>query len=566
MPLQPLRSSLTAIVLCLSVAAPAGAESLSGSYLAARQAGIQSDFVAAADYFTRALARDSSDQFLLENALSSHVNLGDFKQALPIARRLQALQANSQTANLVMTVDAFKQGRSSDLLADLDAGMTVMPLIDGLARAWAEVDQGNMTAAVEAFDAVSATKGLDSFGRYHKALALASAGDFEGSEKLFEGEDGNALRLDRRGIEARVQVLSQLERNSDGVALIDRAFGAELDPVMAGLRAQLEAGESLPFTAVASASDGMAEVFYMVASALSSDASPGYALMFSRAAEELNPGHVDAILLSASFLERLNQFALATEAYDRVPREHPEFYSAELGRAEALRRDGKIERAVEVLTQLSESHPELAVVQTSLGDLYRQQSDYADAVQAYNKAIALYDDPKEAGWRAFYVRGISYERTDQWDKAEADLRYALTLQPDEPRVLNYLGYSMLEMNIKLDEALSMIETAVKASPDSGYIIDSLGWALFRMGRYQDAVDPMERAVELMPLDPIVNDHVGDVYWAVGRLREANFQWRRALSFDPEPEEAKRIRRKLEVGLNAVLKEEGAAPISVANDG
>jgi len=565
-PLQPLKTSLVALLIGLTMSAPVSAEGLSGSYLAARQAGIQSDFKAAADYFTRALARDASNQFLLENALSSYVDLGDFEHALLIARRLQTLQADSQVANLVMTVNAFGQGRTSDLLADLDAGMKVMPLVDGLARAWAEIDQGNMTAAIEAFDAISATQGLDSFGRHHKALALASAGDFEGSEKLFAGEGGDELRLDRRGIEARLQVLSQLERDPEGIALIDRAFGPELDPVMAGLRARLTAGETLPFTAVASARDGMAEVFYMVASALSADAAPAYTLLFSRAAQELSPGHVDAILLSAGLLERLNQFSLATQAYDRVPRDHPEFYSAELGRAEALRRDGKVERAVEVLTQLSESHPDLPIIQMSLGDLLRQQSDYAGAVVAYEKAISLYDKPQDASWRAFYVRGISYERTDQWDKAEADLRFALELRPDEPRVLNYLGYSLLEMNLKLDEALAMIEKAVKASPDSGYIIDSLGWALFRMGRYNDAVDPMERAVELMPLDPVVNDHVGDVYWAVGRQREANFQWRRALSFEPEPEEAKRIRRKLEVGLNAVLKEEGADPISVANDG
>ena len=157
-----------------------------------------------------------------------------------------------------------------------------------------------------------------------------------------------------------------------------------------------------------------------------------------------------------------------------------------------------------------------------------------------------------------------------WDAAEADFRAALEIDPEQPQVLNYLGYSLVERQEKLDEALSMIERAVEARPESGYIIDSLGWVLYRMGRYEDAVSHMERAVELMPVDPVVNDHLGDVYWAVGRKLEAEFQWRRALSFvDPEDTDAEakpdRIRRKLDVGLDVVLAEEGAKPLQVAND-
>jgi tetratricopeptide (TPR) repeat protein len=126
------------------------------------------------------------------------------------------------------------------------------------------------------------------------------------------------------------------------------------------------------------------------------------------------------------------------------------------------------------------------------------------------------------------------------------------------------------MQINLEEALDMIERAVTLRPDSGYIIDSLGWGLYRLGRYAEAVGHMEKAVELMPIDPVVNDHLGDVYWAVGRKREAEFQWHRALSFidhedasgDVDPD---RVRRKLEVGLDVVLEEEGAPPLEVAND-
>ncbi|MBT8423727.1 MAG: tetratricopeptide repeat protein, partial [Silicimonas sp.] len=188
----------------------------------------------------------------------------------------------------------------------------------------------------------------------------------------------------------------------------------------------------------------------------------------------------------------------------------------------------------------------------------------------YTKALDTFAEPDRAQWFLYYARGISNERLGNWDAAEADFRAALDLNPDQPQVLNYLGYSLVEQKTKLDEALDMIERAVAARPDSGYIVDSLGWVLYRLGRYDEAVGHMERAAELMPIDPVVNDHLGDVYWAVGRGREAEFQWHRALSFidhedasgDIDPD---RVRRKLEVGLDVVLQEEGAPPLRVAND-
>ena len=173
-------------------------------------------------------------------------------------------------------------------------------------------------------------------------------------------------------------------------------------------------------------------------------------------------------------------------------------------------------------------------------------------------------------WVLFYSRGIAHERSGDYDQMERDFRAALEIEPDQPQVLNYLGYSMVEQKRNLEEALEMIERAVAASPQSGYIVDSLGWVLYRLGRYDEAVLHMERAVELMPVDPVVNDHLGDVYWAVGRQREAEFQWSRALSFiDEEDSDSEadpvRIRRKLDVGLDVVLEEEGAPPLQVAND-
>jgi Flp pilus assembly protein TadD len=149
------------------------------------------------------------------------------------------------------------------------------------------------------------------------------------------------------------------------------------------------------------------------------------------------------------------------------------------------------------------------------------------------------------------------------------MRKALELEPNQPQVLNYLGYSFVDRGEKLDEALAMIQRAVAGQPDSGYILDSLAWAYYRLGRYDEALVPMEQASLLEPVDPVVTDHLGDVYWAVGRTREAEFQWHRALSFEPIEKDAARIRLKLEKGLDAVLATEGAAPLkpvdAAAND-
>jgi tetratricopeptide (TPR) repeat protein len=407
---------------------------------------------------------------------------------------------------------------------------------------------------------------MPAFGRYHAALARAVAGDLDGAEELFSGgADGTAMRLTRRGTIARAQVLSQLGRNDEAVALVDESFGADLEPGLAALRARLAEGDTVPFDLVSDATDGAAEVFFTVAGALRGEAQASYTLLYTRAAEALRPDHVDAILMSASLLDQMERYDLATETYNRVPRDHPSFHIAEIGRAEALEKSGREDAAIQVLGQLAESHGDQAIVHITQGDMLRRLERYAEATPAYDRAIALFSEDREEHWVVYFARGITQEREDRWPAAEADFRKALELNPGQPSVLNYLGYSFIEMEENLEEAMEMIREAVAARPDSGHIVDSLGWGLYRLGRYEEAVEHMERAAELLPVDPIVNDHLGDVYWAVGRKVEARFQWHRALSFDPEPEEAERIRRKLEVGLDQVLAEEGAPPLEVAGE-
>jgi tetratricopeptide (TPR) repeat protein len=556
-----------ALVLSVAMAVPAAADGTAGPYLAGRYATQSADYRNAADYFTRALLAEPANPAFLENAIVAQVNLGQVERAMPMAAQLDRLKIISQGANMVTFAALAKQGEYKAALAELDTGRSAGSLVDGLYRAWAMVGEGRMTDALAEFDKVSKVEGLQAFGLYHKALALASVGDFEGADKILSGEAGGPLRATRRGVIAHAEVLSQLERNADALELIKATFGDDLDPGMTAMRDTLKAGAPLPFTVVKTPTEGVAEVFFTVAGALANEKPDVYTLAYSRLAEYLRPGHTDAVLLSAGLLEQQGQFDLATEAYNLIPAEDPAWHIAELGRANALIRADKTDAAIEVLMQLAKARPELAVVWTTLGDTLRKKERFAEAADAYDKAVATFAAAQPGQWTVYFARGIARERQKQWPEAEADFRKALTLQPDQPQVLNYLGYSYLERQTNLEEALSMIERAVKAEPDSGYIVDSLGWGQYRMGRYPEALVNMEKAVELMPVDSVVNDHLGDVYWAVGRRLEAEFQWKRALSFEPDTEaEAVRIRRKLEVGLDAVLKDEGAEPLAVSKNG
>ncbi|MEL6644528.1 MAG: tetratricopeptide repeat protein [Pseudomonadota bacterium] len=554
-----------AATLALTDVTPAVADGNAGAYLAGRQAGLANDYEAAAQYFARALLRDPSNPSLIENAASAYLSMGDLNRAVPLATRLDDLGVESQVAGLIRFADMTRDGRWQDIVDALDAGQSVGPLYDGLLRAWALVGLGRMGDALEQFETVEAGRGMQAFGLYHRALALASVGDLEGANAVFSGDNGVQLRLTPRGLIAHIQVLGQLEETDAALDVIETAQRGRVDPFLLSLGARLQAGESVPFDVATSAADGIAEMHYSIANALTGEASDGFTLIYARLATILRPDHVEGLLLTADLLERLERYSLATDVYDQVPREHAYFYIAEMGRAEALKQADQIQASIEVLTQLGETHGDLPLVHVALGDTLRRLERFDEAVAPYDRAINLIDEPQQSHWSLYFSRGIAHERNESWPEAEADFRKALELQPDQPQVLNYLGYSFVEMKINLDEALDMIERAVAGEPNSGYITDSLGWVLYRLGRYDEAVVHMERAAELLPIDPIINDHLGDVYWAVGRYREAEFQWHRALSFDPEPEEAERIRRKLEIGLDAVLAEEGAPPLEVAND-
>jgi len=556
---------LSALLLGATLAPLQAQDGLAGAYLAARSADQGADYGAVVTYGTRALAGDPENSGLMEGLIVAQVGLGDIAQAIPVARRLSALEPRNQIAGLVLISDAMKQENWSAVLDMQAGGVSVGGFLDEMIEAWALVGKGQMNRAITVFDSLSNDTGIGEATLVQKALALAHVGDYEGAARIFSGED-TVLRLNLDGIVAYAQILSQLERNPDAVDLIDQSFPGTSDADLVQLRDELAAGKPIPFDAVSGARDALSRLFHQVADSLAGEADPGLVLIYARIAEYLDPANVGAILVAAQVLEEMENYALAADAYARITEDSRAYPDAQLGRAIALRRMDRVEEAIAVLTKLANARPKLAAVHSSIGDTYRFEQRFTEATPHYDAAIALYEEDRPAQWAVYFARGITLERQSRWDEAERDFRKALELFPDQPSVLNYLGYSYVEKRQNLDEALDMIERAVAARPYDGYIRDSLGWVFYRLGRYDDAVREMERAVELMPVDPVLNDHLGDTYWAVGREREARFQWSRALSFITDETNLDelnpdRIRRKLEVGLDVVLEEEGGEPIN-----
>ncbi len=250
----------------------------------------------------------------------------------------------------------------------------------------------------------------------------------------------------------------------------------------------------------------------------------------------------------ASLFEQLKQGDQAIAAYEMVPSSSPLKLGADIQIALELDSMGKVDEAARRLTDIAAARPHDVEALSALAELQRSRKKYAEAAATYDKAIAAVGIPQRQNWTLFYFRGICYERSKQWPKAEADFKKALELYPDQPLVLNYLGYSWVDKGLNLEEAFKMLRRAVELRPNDGYIVDSLGWAHYKLGQYAKATETLEKAISLKPADPVLNDHLGDAYWRVNRRLEAHFQWNHARDMKPDPEDLPEIEEKIKDGL------------------
>ena len=560
-----LSSLLSVSALICGMVQPLQADNFYGDILAGRSALNAYDFATAERYFALAYSLDPTNLRVADALLTTQGANGDFAAALPIAKTLADQGENNPVAGVTLLVDAANRGDWEGIKAVVTAQQSPVPEVDKVFLGWAEIGLGNKDAGLAEFDTLARQDGSEVMATYHKALALAFLGDFAGADAVLTSPDGLKVIDTRRGLLIKAEVLSQLGRGSEAADLLGQLLGEGDQPPVDALITQLKTGMTLPFSIITSPKDGIAETFHTLQSAMNERTPAPYVITMGRAALALRPDHTDAKLVVAQLLETINREADAVAIYDSVPKGDLAYHAAQLGKSSALVKLDRQDEAQTTLMGLAKDYPDLVETYVNLGDIYRISERYVECVGAYDTALELFAKTGTDYWPAYFYRGMCHERLKDWDKAEPDFRKALELQPNQPQVLNYLGYSYVEQNANLDEALMLIKRAVAAAPDSGYIIDSLAWAYYRLGRYAEAVLPMEQAVYLTATDPVMNDHLGDIYWAVGRKREAQFQWERALVFNPDAADLLRIKRKLEVGLDQVLQEEGGRAIRPADD-
>ena len=336
-------------------------------------------------------------------------------------------------------------------------------------------------------------------------------------------------------------------------------------PLIERALADLKANHALD-PLVHSAKDGAAEALYGLGSAGSRQGDELPALVYLRLSLYLRPSSDLTAVTLASLFEQLKQGDQVIAAYQLVPSSSPLKMGADIQIALELDSMGKNDEAKRRLMEIVAARPHDVEALSALAELQRSAKKYVEAAATYDQAIAAVGIPQRDNWTLFYFRGICYERSKQWPKAEADFKKALELNPDQPLVLNYLGYSWVDQGLNLEEAFKMLRRAVELRPNDGYIVDSLGWAHFKLGQYAEATETLEKAIDLKPADPVLNDHLGDAYWRVNRRIEAHFQWNHARDMGPDPEDLPAILKKIEVGLPDLTIDTAAPKASSQKEG
>jgi tetratricopeptide (TPR) repeat protein len=521
----------------------------SGSYLAARHAGIERDAGAASAFYRAALRHDPKNGELLERAFLSVLADGEMDEAVRLAERIVALDKSHRVARLVLGVRALKQ-RQYQAARQHFAQSTRGPIADltsTVLSAWTLYGSNETRTAVDTIDRLNGPEWYGAFKDLHAGLILDLAGNRKESGKRLE----QAHALDANQIRAVQAYGSWLSRNQnrDDALKVMGAFEKVLPrhPLIIEAVDRLKAGQKLP-PLIDSPQAGAAELLYGLGSALGRQGGEDLALVYLQLAIYLDPEQPLALLTLADLYDTLKKPALALKVYQKMPEHSPLRRNAEIQMAIDLDQLDRTDEAKKRLDKLIADRPKDIDAIRALGDILRERKQFADCANVYGKGIATIANPEKQNWFLFYFRGICYERSKQWPLAEADLKKALELYPEQPHVLNYLGYSWVDQGINLDEGMGMIRRAVEQRPDDGYIVDSLGWAYFRIANYDEAVKNLERAVELKPEDPTINDHLGDAYWKVGRFLEAAFQWSHARDLKPDADELAKIEAKLKSGL------------------
>ena len=562
---------LTGLPAALSAQIPSAQDlagvTASGSYLAARHAGQQRDAGAAAAYYRAALKNDPKNGELLDRAFLSLLVDGDLDEAVKFADRVVQVDKDDRVARLVLGVHAVKLKQYANARRDLAKSVRgpITDLAATLVTAWSLYATGGVKEAVPSIDKLAGPDWYTIFKDLHAGMLYDLAGNKKEAGKRFEHAyklDSSALRV----VEAYGSWVSRNRSPKEALEIFE-AFDKTLPrhPLVVEAMDKLKRDEKLP-PLVNNVQAGAAEALYGLGASLGRRGGEDLGLVYLQLSLYLAPSHSLALLSLADLYESLKKPELAIKVYERIPANSPLHRNAAIQMASNLDALDRPDEAQKHLEALIKQNPEDLEAIMALGNVQRAHKKFAECADVYSKGVATLSTPQKANWTLFYFRGICYERSKQWPKAEADLKKALELFPEQPHVLNYLGYSWIDQGVNLDDGMAMIKRAVQQRPDDGYIVDSLGWAYYRIGDYGEAVKNLERAIELKPEDPTINDHLGDAYWRVGRTLEAKFQWAHARDLKPDPEELPKIEKKLESGLPEETSSQAKAGKKTGNGG
>ena len=527
---------------------------LLGDYLAGRYAYNIDDSAARLSYYSSAFARQPDNPALGTKAVNAAISAGDIKKSRALARQVLAISPDDALARIVVSALDIKSGKYAQAAARLekqpdDPSLGVMM---AMMEAWAEFGAGETDEALAIFDSIEVGGYFDIIATLQKAQIYGQTGDDARAMAAFDRVEAAGIspismamararyQSGKGDLDAALKDLAQFDKETLG--------GVESGPIrtmLTKLKAGKPASEKFSAAQMGSASliDPAGEFFFQ-------QRAYDAAEIYLRTAIMMDPNNQRARLWLGATLERMDRVDDAEIVYREVPRNSDYIVSSDLAYANLLVRQDRDDEAEKVLNRLVKDHPTFLVRQ-ALGLSYLIKEDYAKALPYYEAMIAsMSEEEIKENPTPLFHRGICLVEMDRFEDATTDFKRVLEINPDHADALNYLGYTWVDRGENLDEAFEMIRKAVKLQPDSGAIIDSLGWAHYKLGQYSEARIHLEDAVSKSPDSATIVDHLGDVYWKLGRFLEAGYQWERALDFDPTDKERARIKAKLKGGLDA----------------